>query len=119
MLASQIFEDRRCHTCTKQKEWGCYGNATKPVYFDGETNYQCPLHHLRDNPRFYSEIFSLYGAREKGLYAEPGSYYDQPNAYNDIMAIMDGAVSDVSDEKQSREDRVKQEQERINKMFGG
>lgn len=118
MLASQVFEDRRCHGCSSQEKFGCYKPTKSKVYFEGEFLDRCPLIHMRDNMAFYSEIFSLYSAREKGLFAEPGSYFDQPNAYNDLMSIVDIAISDSFKEKQSREEWVKKEQEKLNKSMG-
>lgn len=70
---------------------------------------------LRDNPRFYNEILSLYSAREKGLYSEHGGYYDQPYVYNKLMSVVESALAESMDmesiqhkEKQEEIDSLKQ-----------
>jgi hypothetical protein len=65
---------------------------------------------------FYGELLSLYSSREKGLYAEQGGYYDQPNCYNKYMQIVDSAVSEASD-MQIQQEKEKQENiEKLRKM---
>ena len=62
--------------------------------FDGEVIDRCPMIPVRDNPSFFAELTSVYSAREKGLFAEDGGYYDQANCYNRIMSLMDSAIAD-------------------------
>jgi hypothetical protein len=64
---------------------------------------------VRDNPRFYNELISLYSAREKGLYAEEGGYYDQPNVYSSLMSAIDSAVSETMDMEATKEAENKAE----------
>lgn len=74
---------------------------------------RCPLRPYKENPQFYSELFKLYAFREKGVLAEAGGVFDQPNAYVELMVEMDGAISDSSDAK---EDIKKEEDERVQKL---
>ena len=107
---------RNCATCIKQKEFGCYEDATKPIRFDGEIANRCPMIPIRDNSRFYSEIISLYSAREKGLYAEDGGYYDQPNAYNKLMGIVESAIAESMDMEQQEHKQRQEEIDSIQKL---
>lgn len=71
---------------------------------------------MRDNPRLYGEMFALYNAREKGLPAEPGGFFDQPNVYNELMSICDSALGAVYDEKDRIQKRKEKQVETLRKM---
>jgi hypothetical protein len=98
VLSLEVFKDRRCSTCTEelQKRRGCEQDIT-PFTFDGEKLTRCPLRSFKENPQDYSEWFRLYSFREKNLPAEVGGYYDQPNAYLEIMSEIDSASSEALD----------------------
>jgi hypothetical protein len=98
VLALEVFKGRRCSTCTaKNKEdYGCETD-TKPMIFDNEEIRRCPLRPFLENPREYSEWFSLYSFREKNVMAEAGGYFDQPNVYIEIMSEMASALGDSLD----------------------
>lgn len=112
-----MLPERNCNNCKKQDEWGCYTDTQKPLKFDGQLVSRCPLIPLRDNPRFYIEVTALYSAREKHLYAESGSYYDQPHVYNRLMSEMDSIVSDAIEQKHAREEQDRKDLDTINKMM--
>jgi hypothetical protein len=61
-------------------------------------------------------LFTLYSAREKGLYAEHGGYYDQPEVYNKIMSIVDKAISESYDIKQRQAEENQKEIDQIRKL---
>jgi hypothetical protein len=114
VLGLEVFKTRRCSTCTlkDQDKYGCE-NDISPFYFDGEKQTRCPLRPFKEEPQFYSDVFKLYAFREKGVLAEEGAFYDQPNYYVDLMTEMDSAISDSYTAK---EDMKKEEDNRVRQL---
>lgn len=80
---------------------------------------RCPLRPFKENPKAYSEFFQLYSFKEKNALSEPGGFYDQPNAYLEIMSIMDSAVSDSYDIDKTKDSKIAvsdQEQQKTEKL---
>lgn len=57
----------------------------------------CPKRAIYDNPGWYSELFQLYGAYDKGVLLRRGSMEDQPQLYLNLMSVVGGAVADVQE----------------------
>lgn len=112
MLALEVYKDRRCSTCTlkDQIKFGCETDI-RPFSFDGERITRCPLRPYKEDPQFFSDIFKLYSFREKGILAEEGGFFDQPNYYVEVMVEMDSCISDsynIKDEIKAEEDKKTQ-----------
>lgn len=84
---------------------------------DGERLERCPLRPYKDNPFLFSELFKLYNFREKGILPDDGAYYDQANAYVELMLEMDSAIADRMDVKETyTKERNKQEDQKLDNI---
>jgi len=77
--------------------WGCDAPPQKgyEVTIDGEELGRCPNRPLLDDGAFLGQAFTFYNWYSKGEFPEAGTWRDQPNAFIELMAIMDSANNDA------------------------
>lgn len=117
MLAVELLPERRCSTCqpAQKAQWGCTEDAQLPVEMDGETLARCPRRPLLDDSGFYSEVFWLYQAYQKGFLPEEGGLQDQATVLIECFQVIDAAISAAERER----DRIKKQREAMEKRAKG
>lgn len=109
--------ERRCETCKRQTEWGCYAKsfrvvgrdgkpatqwvrkAAYPLELAGEETWACPRQHIRENEHYWSRILLYYGMYKKGHLPQRGAVSDQSNKAIEIFRIMDDANFECDQEQ--------------------
>lgn len=106
--------ERKCHSCTRQKEWGCDGvkvlshekdyTAEKeadgkwwgwknpshmPMSIDGEQIWCCPRRDIKDRGREWAYMLKFYGFWQKGHLPQEGGIMDQSNKALELFRILD------------------------------
>ena len=106
--------ERKCHACTRQKEWGCEAEkvpsddtdptaerdangqwwgwsnpSALPLQVDGETVWACPRRDLKDRGRDWNRMLFYYGFYQKGHLPQPGAIIDQSNMAMEVFRVLD------------------------------
>lgn len=116
--------ERQCTGCKRQQEWGCTakrwrtpppgeadgpGNWIRPAHianeFDGEEVWSCPRQTIREHPKAWNRLLTLYGLYGKGHLPEVGAVLDQSNSLLTAFRILDEANADCDKELADREQR--------------
>ncbi len=110
-LARELLPERQCHKCSEsQKErWGCTKDTTGvPYILDDEKLTRCPIRPLLDFPVFFREVYDMYRWFGKNFLPEPGTWMDQSLVFVSCVEIIEKALSDASDIKRDKMDRLKE-----------
>lgn len=113
--------ERKCESCTRQKEWGCHARpytvktddgpeevrwhnpAWLPVTVLGEETWACPRQHIRENPGYWATILKFYGMYRKGFLPDRGAIVDQSNKAIEVFRVLDYANEECDREEAKRE----------------
>lgn len=117
MLAVELLPERRCSTCqpAQKAQWGCTEDAQLPTEMDGVALTRCPRRPLLDDPDFYSEVFWLYQAYQKGFLPEEGGLQDQATVLISSFQVIDAAMSAAEAERE----RIRKSREAMEKRARG
>lgn len=113
-MASELFPERDCSTCTniKKEQWGCNGDAKIPIEIDGEMSTTCIRRPMFDNPAWFNEVYTMYKMYKAGFLPNEGSYLAQPPSFLQLINVIDSTLADCDEIKQQEEDRKKRNKKR-------
>ena len=113
-MASELFPERDCSTCTdaKKKEWGCNGEASIPTEIDGELVTTCIRRPMLDHPRWFNEVYTMYKMYKAGFLPNEGSYLAQPPSFLQMINIIDSTLAECDDIKSQEEKRKSRNKKR-------
>jgi len=133
--------ERKCHACTRQKEWGCTAQKVlsdqkdhtaekgadgkwwgwknpshMPMQIDGETIWCCPRRDIRDKGREWAHMLMYYGHYQKGFLPQAGSIVDQSNYAMEAFRVLEQVNAECdeaeNDRRRAGEERNKAAQTR-------
>lgn len=91
---------------SQKKEWGCEGDAPIPFEFDHVETTTCPRRPVKDNRRWFSDIFTHVGHYRNGFLPVAGGIEDQPYKLMKLIEIV-VSVADEAAEGKAEEERKK------------
>ena len=117
MIATRLFPERDCTTCTalKKRDYGCearletgpdgtskwIGRGKHQILIDGKPDWSCPRRPWLDDPEGLFFLMDVYAHYQNGFLPEQGGVLDQPAKLMRMLAIIGKAHADCDEQQQA------------------